>query len=245
MKKRLLLLLASICAGTAFAQNYAPDYRYNIGLYGGISPTSKLIGELADYTDKERTLPLHVGIVGHYNITDRLQVGLDVNMNSEWSSKGTSTLMAQDGKPMGDVEVKYLAAARVFSTTGRVNWMIPTFDNLKNNRSNFYYGLAFGGIFTVNDGSNVYSQFAEVRGENTRYVSEYHFEPAAGYTLGFQLGMEWYSRTNWGFNVEFAPRYSHLNLVDSRAGNRNGPYDIFTFPLSVGVRYRFGSTGYF
>jgi hypothetical protein len=245
MKKRLLLLLASICAGTAFAQNYAPDYRFSIGLYGGISPTTKLMGELTDYTNKDRTLPAIVGIMGHYNINDRLQVGLDINMNSEWSSKGTSTLMSQDGKQLGDVTVKYLAADRVFSTTGRVNWMIPTYDNLKNNRSNFYYGLAVGGIFTVNDGSNVYSQFDQVRGENSKYVSEYHFEAAAGYTLGFQIGAEWYSRTHWGFNLEFAPRFSHLNVVDGRSGNRNGPFDVFTFPMTVGVRYRFGRTGYF
>jgi hypothetical protein len=55
--------------------------------------------------------------------------------------------------------------------------------------------------------------------------------------------MEWYTRTHFGFNVEAAPRFSHLNTVDTRAGGRNGPYDLFTFPFSVGVRYRFGSGG--
>lgn len=245
MKKRLLLLLAIVCAGNAFAQNYAPDYRFSIGLYGGIAPTSNLMGDLTDYTNEHKNLPSIIGIVGHYNITDRLQVGLDINTHSEWSSKGTVTIMGQDGQQLGDADVKYLAADRVWTTTGRVNWMMPMYDNLRNNRSNFYYGLAAGGIFTVNDGANIYSQFDETRGENNKYVSEYHFEPGAGYILGAQVGMEWYSRTHWGFNVEFAPRFAHINVVDSRAGNRNGPYDVFSFPLTVGVRYRFGSSGYF
>lgn len=244
MKKRLLLLCSLFCAATAFAQNYAPDYRFSLGLYGGISPYSKLMG-VNDYTTDQRKLPTHLGITGNYNITDRLQVGLDVNTNSEWSSVATSSFMGQDGIKLGNIETKYVYASRVWSATARVNWMVPMYDRLRNNRSNFYYGLAGGSIFTINDGQTQYSQFDQIRGENYRYVSEYHLEPAAGYTFGFQVGMEWYTRTHFGFNVEFAPRFSHLNTVDSRAAGRNGPYDVFTFPLSVGIRYRFGSTGYF
>jgi hypothetical protein len=242
MKQRLLLFAATLLAGTATAQNYAPDYNFSVGIYGGISPTTKLY-KVTDYSGDEKSLPNHVGIIGHYNIMDRLQVGIDINTNSEWSSKGTSTLRGLDGSTLGNVGIRYLYADRVWSTTFRVNGMVPMYDRMRVNRSNFYYGIAFGGIFTVNDGTKTYSQFDQKRGEEFRYASELHFEPAAGYTLGFQVGMEWYMRTHFGLNVEFAPRFSHLNTVDTRAGSRNGPYDLFTFPISLGIRYRFGSSG--
>ena len=244
MKQRLLLFAAILLSGTALAQNYAPEYRFNVGVYGGIAPTTKIY-KTTDYSGDEKSLPSHFGVIGHYNVMDRLQVGIDINTNSEWSSKGTTTLQGLDGNTLGQVGVRYLYADRVWSTTFRVNGMIPMYDRLKDNRSNFYYGVAFGGIFTVNDGATVYSQFDQKYGEEYRYVSELHYEPAAGYTLGVQLGMEWYTSSHFGFNVEAAPRFSHLNTVDNRAGSRNGPYDLFTFPFSVGVRYRFGGGGYY
>ena len=242
MKKSLLLFIASLIAGTSFAQNYAPDYPFNIGIYGGISPTTKLY-KVTDYSADEKSLPNHLGIIGHYSINSRLQVGIDINTNSEWSSKGTSTIQGLDGNTLGQVGVRYLYADRVWSTTFRVNGLVPVYDRLKDNRSNFYYGIAFGGIFTVNDGRQEYRQFDGKTGEEFRFMSELHFEPAAGYTFGFQVGMEWYTRTHFGFNLEFAPRFAHLNTVDTRAGSRNGPYDLFMFPLSLGVRYRFGGLG--
>ena len=240
MKQLLLLFVAILLAGTALAQNYAPDYQFNIGIYGGLSPITKLY-KVTDYSGDEKSLPNHFGIIGHYNIMDRLQVGLDINTNSEWSSKGTSTIRGLDGNTLGQVGVRYLYADRVWSTTLRVNGMIPMYDRLRVNRANFYYGLAGGAILTVNDGSMTFTQFDEKRGEEYRYVSELHYEPAAGYTFGFQVGMEWFTRTHFGVNVEFAPRFSHLNTVDTRAGSRNGPYDLFSFPTSVGIRYRFGA----
>jgi hypothetical protein len=243
MKQRLLLFVATLLAGSAGAQNYAPEYNFNVGIYGGIAPTTKLY-KVTDYSGDEKSLPSHFGIIGHYNIIDRLQVGIDINTNSEWSSKGTSTLYGLDGNTLGQVGVRYLYADRVWSTTFRVNGMVPVYDQFRVNRANFYYGVAFGGIFTVNDGAQRYSQFDLKRGEEYRYVSELHYEPAAGYTFGFQVGMEWYTRTHFGFNAEFAPRFSHLNTVDNRAGSRNGPYDLFTFPISVGIRYRFGGGDY-
>lgn len=242
MKQCLLLFVAIIFAGTAFAQNYAPDYLFSVGVYGGIAPTTKIYG-LVDYSADEKSLPNQYGIVGYFNILDRLQVGIDINTNSEWSSKGTTTITGLDGNSFGQVGVRYLYADRVYSTTVRLNGMVPMYDRLRDNRSNFYYGIAGGAIFTVNDGDMTYSQFDGKRGEEYRYVSEYHSTPAAGYTFGLQAGMEWYTRGPLGFNVEFAPRFAHLNTVDNRAAGRNGPYDLFTFPVSAGIRVRFGSGG--
>ena len=242
MKLRLLLSAAIIYTSTAVAQNYAPEYRFNVGIYGGLSPTTRIY-KTTDYSGDEKSLPLNLGVVGHYNVMDRLQVGIDISTNTEWSSKGTTTITGLDGNRLGDVGVRYIYADRVWSTTFRVNGMVPMYDRMRDNRSNFYYGLAAGAIFTVNDGGTRYQQFDQKNGQEYRYVSELRYEPAAGYTFGFQVGMEWYTRTHLGFNVEFAPRFSHLNTVDTRAANRNGPYDVFTFPVSVGIRYRFGSSG--
>jgi hypothetical protein len=241
MKQYLLLFFATLFVGTATAQTYAPDFLFNIGVYGGFAPTT-LPYQVA-YSGDRKTFPKQYGIIGHYNIIDKLQVGIDINTNTEWGATSTTTVNATDGSTLGVTDIHYTYAQRVWSTTARLNGVVPMYDNLRNNRSNFYYGIAAGGIFTVNDAEMTYSQFDEKRGEQYRYLSEYHYEPAAGYTLGFQVGMEWYTKGALGFNAEFAPRFSHLNTVDNRIGSGNGPYDIFSFPFSVGVRFRFGSGG--
>jgi len=185
------------------------------------------------------------GIVANYYAMDHLQVGIDINTNSEWSAKSSSYLYGEDGKGLGYVGTRYLYADRVFNTTVRVNGLVPMYDNLRDNRSNFYYGVAVGAIFTVNDGTNVNAQFGNQPGNQYTYISEYHYEPAAGYTFGLQFGMEWYTKGRFGVNAEFAPRFAHLNTVDNRVAGRNGPYDLFSFPVTVGIRYRFGTGGFY
>jgi hypothetical protein len=111
-------------------------------------------------------------------------------------------------------------------------------------RSNFYYGVGLGALFTVNDGKTEYRQLYDLSGEEYRFVGEYHYEPAIGYTVGFQVGMEWWASGRLGVNAEFAPRFNHLNTIDNRAASRNGPFDLFTFPVTVGIRYRFGMAGW-
>lgn len=244
MKKSLLTLAIAFSSISVFAQNYAPDFRYSVGVYGGLAPTTRLFSPV-DYSSNEKSLPNIFGVVANYNIMDRLQVGIDVNTNSEWSAKGTTRINGLEGQSLGDVGVRYVYADRVFSTSLRVNGMIPLYDNLQVNRFNFYYGVSVGAIFTVNDGKESYAQFDELPGEQYRYISEYHYQPAAGYTVGPQFGVEFYTPKRLGFSVEFAPRFSHLNTVDNRIAGRNGPYDLFTFPVSVGVRYRFGSDGFY
>lgn len=244
MKLRLLLFAGLLSAGTAAAQGFGPEYPINVGIYGGISPFTKLSG-ITDYSGKEKSLPSHFGVIGHYTFSERFQVGLDINTSSEWSAKGQQKLQGLDGAELGTVGVRYLYAERTWSTTARANFLVPIYDNMKNVRSNFYYGIAFGSIFTVNDGRNRWSQFDQKRPEEFRYVSEYHLTQAAGYTFGFQLGMEWYTRTHFGFNIEAAPRFAHLNTVDNRGGSRNGPYNTFIFPFSAGIRYRFGNGGWY
>ncbi|MEO6833374.1 MAG: hypothetical protein ABI378_12570 [Chitinophagaceae bacterium] len=244
MKKSLLTLAIAFSSISVFAQSYAPDFRYSVGVYGGLAPTSKFYN-LVDYSPDEKSLPNMFGVVANYNILDRLQVGLDINTNSEWSSKGTSNIYGLDGTTLGNVATRYVYADRVFTTSLRVNGMVPLYDNMQVNRFNFYYGISIGAIFTVNDGKQTNSQFDELPGEQYRYVSEYHYEPAAGYTFGPQFGVEFYTPGRLGFSAEFAPRFSHLNTVDNRIAGRNGPYDLFSFPVSVGVRYRFGSGGFY
>ena len=242
MKQFLLLFVAALLGGTAIAQNYAPDYRFSVGIYGGLAPITKPYK--TQYTGDEKTVPDIYGVNGYYNIMDRLQIGVDINTCSEWSAVGPTTVNGLDGATLGETKVRYLYADRSYTTTLRINGMVPIYDRLRINRSNFYYGIAGGAIFTVNDGAMGYAQFDEKRGEEYRYVSNYHYEPAAGYTFGVQVGMEWYTKGVLGFNAEFAPRFAHLNTVDTRVGNRNGPYDLFSFPVTIGVRVRFGQGGY-
>jgi hypothetical protein len=241
MTKRLLLFITMLLGSSAaFAQFYAPDFPLNIGIYGGIAPTTRIYGP-ADFTKDEKSLPSIFGIMGHYSITDHLQVGLDFNTQSEWSAKGTTTLQGLNGQMIGQPGIRYVYADRVYTAQVRVNALIPVYDRLRTVRSNFYYGIGGGAIFTNNDGGRDYRQFNEQVGEEYRFVSEYRYEPAAGYTIGFQVGMEWWTNGRLGVNAEFAPRFNHLNLVDNRYAGRNGPFDVFTFPVTAGIRFRFGS----
>jgi hypothetical protein len=241
MTQRLLFVIALLIgSNAAFAQFYAPDYPLSIGIYGGIAPTTRIYGAV-DYTADEKSLPNIFGVVGHYNITDRIQVGLDVGTQSEWSARGITTLQGTNGNTLGQPGIRYVYADRVWTGQLRFNALIPVYDRLKTVRSNFYYGVGVGAIFTVNDGGRDYRQFNDQLGEEYRFVSEYRYEPAAGYTVGFQVGMEWWTNGRLGVNVEFAPRFNHLNAVDNRYSGRNGPFDVFTFPILGGIRYRFGS----
>jgi len=244
MKKSLLTLAIAFTSISAFAQSYAPDFRFSVGVYGGLAPTTRFY-KLVDYSADEKSLPNMFGVVAHYNILDRLQVGVDINTNSEWSSKGTTKLTGLQGQDLGMVGVRYVYAERVFTTSLRVNGMVPLYDNMQVNRFNFYYGLSVGAVFTVNDGQQLYSQHDQKAGEENRYVSEYHYQPGAGYTLGPQFGLEYYTPGRLGFSAEFAPRFTHMNVVDNRIAGRNGPFDLFSFPVSVGIRYRFGNEWFY
>jgi hypothetical protein len=54
MIQRLLLAAIIMLSGSAAsAQYFAPDYRYNIGIYGGIAPTTRIY-RTVDYTGDER-----------------------------------------------------------------------------------------------------------------------------------------------------------------------------------------------
>lgn len=248
MIQRLLFAAALVLCGSAASAQFssgsnAPDYRFNVGLYGGIAPTTRIY-RTVDYSADEKSLPNIWGIIGHYNFTDHLQAGLDLNTQSEWTSLGTTTIYGTGGNVLGQPGVRYVYSQREWTIQARVNGMVPMYNKMREVRSSFYYGLGLGAIFTTNDGQRDYRQFNEQVGEEYRYVSEYRYENAAGYTVGFQVGMEWWVLGRLGVNAEFAPRFNHLNTVDNRIASRNGPFDLFTFPVIAGIRYRFGMGGW-
>jgi hypothetical protein len=248
MIQRLLLAAVLVLSGGVASAQFAsgstaPDFRFNVGIYGGIAPTTRVY-RTVDYSADNKSLPSMWGIIGHYNFTDRFQVGLDINTQSEWTSLGTTTIYGTGGQTLGQPGVRYVYSERTWTLQARANAMIPMYNKMREVRSSFYYGAAVGAIFTVNDGQSDYRQFNEQVGEEYRYVSEYRYEPAAGYTFGIQAGMEWWVLNRIGINAEFAPRFNHLNMVDNRIASRNGPFDVFTFPVVAGIRYRFGMGGW-
>jgi len=245
MTTRLLLAAALVFCGTAASAQWtnAPDYRINVGINGGLAPTTRIYREV-DYSADEKSLPNMFGIVGNYNYTDRFQLGLEINRSSEWSSRGVVTLNGLNGTVLGQPGVRYVYAERSWTLQARVNGVIPIYDQMRSLKADFYYGLGLGAVFTVNDGRTVYNQFNDGVGQEYRFVSEYHYEPAAGYTVGVQAGMDWWFLGRLGVNAEVAPRFTHLNLVDNRAASRNGPFDLISFPMTVGLRYRFGTSGW-
>src|ERR1043165_4033994 len=139
MIQRLLFAAAIMLCGSAASAQWtnSPDYRFNVGIYGGLAPTTRIY-RTVDYSADEKSLPNMFGVVGNYNFTDHFQVGLDVNTSSEWSSKGTITLNGLNGVRLGQPGVRYVFADRSWTTQVRVNGVVPMFNKARDVVADFY-----------------------------------------------------------------------------------------------------------
>lgn len=236
MKKVLLAIATLFIAGSSFAQLTEPDYHFEVGIYGGIAPFITPNKPYDKGTDN--LLPAFWSVNGHYNISEHLQVGLDASV-TQWQAHGNSYIYNLNDSAIGAVTSSYLYADRAWSLTARLNGVIPHYDRFHQDRSNFYYGIAVGVAFTINDGNIAYDQYLQQKGENFRYVSAFNYESMTGYTFGLQAGWNYYFTNTIGFNVEFAPRFTHFSGIDSKLASRNSQFDIYNFPLTIGFRKRF------
>lgn len=237
MKSTLLTLAAVICSLASFAQT-EPDYYRELSINGGIAPFTHP-GQ-TEYVGTEKTLPYYVSISGHYNFTEHWQVGLDLSVTHWEGSKDINNYNGPFGQTYtASRTTKYIYADKVWTPTVRINYLIPIYDKWQINRANFYVGVAGGPSFTVNDGGITWQQYMNQPGEDNRYMSQYNYEWGTGYTMGLQVGYSHYFGNHFGINFEFAPRYTYVNLVDHRVGSINSHFDVWSYPVTAGIKFRF------
>ena len=237
MKSVILTLAAGLIAVASFAQN-PPDYYRELGIHAGIAPFTH--PGRTEYVGEKNKLPYTVSINGYYNFTEHWQAGLDIAM-TRWEGstevKGYNGLFGQSyTQPR---TTKYVYADKVYTATARINFLIPIYDRWHINRANIYMGAAGGPAFTINDGGITHQQYMNMSGEENRYISQYNYGWGSGYTVGVQFGFSHYFGNHFGFNAEVAPRYTYISITDHRMGTANGGFDVWSYPVTLGIKFRF------
>lgn len=237
MKSIILSITAMALSFSAFAQyTLEADYRMEGGVYGGISAFTHARNTL--YSGDHNKVPYVAGANLYYNFTEHFQAGVDLNV-THWESTGSTKVGGVQNKPGFSENTRYLLADYAYSLTVRANYVLPMYDGFNIHRSSFYAGASAGAVFTVNDGKSNFGQLNDRPGAENRYLETYHYEAGTGYSLGVQVGFNYYISNHVGFSVEGAPRYVHMNNKNHDIGTSNGQYNLFYFPTTLGVRLRF------
>jgi hypothetical protein len=236
MKSIILSISTLFLSIAAFAQSNPPDYIHEVGLYGGVSAFTNPVR--TNYKGDRNIVPYTVSGNYYYNFSDRFQAGIDIQM-TRWETQGSYQYPGMMNSAGFNHNVNYVLADRAWALTARANYVIPMYDNYRINRSNFYMGVAAGAVFTVNDGRTEYAQYNQLAGAENRYMDSYHYEAGTGYTVGVQLGFNYYISNHVGFNIEGAPRYVNVQTKNHELGTINGNFELFYFPATVGLKFRF------
>lgn len=234
--KSLFTVLGLFCSLTASAQ------KYEFGLSGGVSNTSRVKESL--YSGDKGKWTYAAGINFHYNISPRLQAGLEAGM-THWERTGAWTLYANNNQSLGTKEVTFLFAERALSLAVRLNYVVPLYNLYEDFvRSSFYGGISLGGVATGNEGKIEYSKSNPNTPAEYRYVSRFQYESGYGTVLGLQVGYNYFFSKLLGMNIEFAPKMAWVKTVDAKYGYANDTYNILYFPATIGLRFRFGEIHY-
>jgi hypothetical protein len=225
-----------LSAAAAFGQATPADYMHETGIYGGLGAFTN--PRSTSYRGERNIIPYTFSANYYFNFNERFQVGIDF-ATTRWKTEGQIQYPGLQNKPGFNEKTTYILADYAHSLTARANYVIPMYDNYRINRSNVYMGVAAGAVFTVNDGRTTYGQFAGRTGEEYRYMEQYNYEAGTGYTVGVQVGINYYFSNHMGFNLEAAPRYVHVSNQNHNIGSINGNFDMFTFPATIGLKFRF------
>ncbi len=237
MRSIILSVTALLLSAVSFGQ-YAtpPDYFREVGLNVGVAPFSQ--PSLTKSYGNKKNLPLTYAANFHCNFTEHWQAGVDMNM-TRWEGSGDQQYTGYFGQPSQVRKTTYLYADKAWTLTARVNYQFPFYDHWHVNRSNFYIGLAAGAVFTVNDGSLSYGQLNDKNDENSRYLSQYNYNSGTGFVLGGQIGYNYFFSNHLGFNIEAAPRYTKVYVIDSKYNHGNHDFELWYYPVTVGLKFRF------
>lgn len=230
--KSIITVLGLVMTFSASAQ------KFEIGLSGGCSNSS--ITQESLYTGDKGKWSYASALQFHYNAHEHFQIGAEVGM-TRWERYGDWSLYAANNQYLGNKEVRFVLAERAVNIALRANYVLPFYQPYEDYvRSALYGGISAGVMVTGNNGNIEYSRYNPNTPTEYSYVSKYNFESGYGTMLGLQVGYAYYFSKLFGANVEFAPKMAWIKTIDPRYQYANDTYNIIYFPITVGVRVRFG-----
>jgi hypothetical protein len=239
---KAFLLTAAACiafAGSSLAQNLPPDYYWEVGLNGGKSVITRPLGPAEAYQGT-RTNPVYdYSFHLNYFLGPNWMLSLDIG-DRKWETFGTWQQNDLFGQKLKTREVSFLIADHAINQSVGINYVIPFYTRYQTFiRSNLYFGLNFGLVETVNDGSTGYSKYNEAPDSNYTYVSSYNYSFGIGYSTGLQIGYTYYIIPRLALNLELGARYANMSTNDMNYRADNSKYYLLHFPQTVGIRWRF------
>jgi len=239
---RALLLTAAVLlsvSGSVSAQNFPPDYRFEIGINGGGCLNTVPQGAQQNYEGKSSLVVPDFSLRFNYNITPHWQVNADIG-ERKFATYGNVPVEYTYGQSLQTRNQTFLIAKQAINESIELNYVIPFYSKFHvYNKSNLYFGAMLGLMTTVNDGSIKYSKYNSLPDSNLQYVSQYNYGPGIGYTYGLQIGYTYYFFKSFGVNIEIAARYTDVGTNDTKYDHANARYGLYYFPETIGLRYRF------
>lgn len=239
--KAFLLTAATFLgfAGGVFAQNLPPEYLWEVGVNFGSAAYTRPLGPAINYQGtRTNTLPDYSVRLNYY-FNPHWMVNLDLG-NTKWISYGTWQLNDQYGQLLKTREITFLIADHAINESVGLNYILPFYTRYNTfNRANINFGVQFGLVNTVNDGSLAYSQYKKAPDSNYNYMSKYDYGSGIGFTYGIQMGFTYYIIPRLGVNIDLAMRYATVKTNDAHYGGENNHFYLLYFPETIGVRWRF------
>jgi len=238
--RSFLFFLLTITASTTivFAQLPA-DYKFEIGVNGGVGFNTLPTGPDVQYTGSKTMVGQAYALSFHYNMNERWQIGVELSQ-TYWKTTAMWALTDVNNQVLQPQKVTFNIANPAVGALAQLNRLVGYRSKYKEyNKANFYYGISFGTLVAKNDGSMSESTYGQNPDPKLVYTSQYNYGYGIGYLGGAQIGLSYYIWETFGVNVELAGRVAHVWTNDYRYNGANSEYNIFYFPCTVGLRYRF------
>ena len=235
MRSVILTLVILFTVSSAFAQYRSQDNE--IAIYYGENTTTQPIG--GAYKGTKSPWSSLGGVSYHRMLSDNWQIGGDVTI-ARWATKGDwGPIQGPYGKNLGYKPVTYMIADPAVTVAFQANRVMPFYLDFDPSfiRSQFYYGVTVGAVFTANDGGTTTTTVKTP--ETFTYTSQFDFQNGKGFVVGVQAGYSFFLTEHIGLNLELAPRFYEVFCSDPRSNYVNKQYHLATFTAAAGFRIRF------
>ena len=210
-----------ILIGLLVLPTFVSAQNFELGLGGGISLNTKPSDNMP-YKGDKMAINYAGALSVLYNFNDRLQAGIEFHL-SELSSKSSQTYTTFFGSKIGGDDKRFVYAKNAYAICAVTNGKMYAGNGYA------YGGVALGYVAARHDSRELSS--------NESYRAP---NGGDGLALGLQLGYVVGISKRFALSAEAAMRYYSLKydaVVPTGTGEKL-KYNIISFPITVGVRYR-------
>lgn len=239
--KAFLLTAATILAfaGSMFAQNLPPDYRWEVGVNAGLSTFTRPLGPADAYQGTRTNVSHDYSLRANFFFNEHWMLSADFGTR-QWISYGQWEQNDLLGRTLKPRDVTFLVADYAITESFGMNYIIPFYTRYNTfNRANINFGANIGLINTINDGSISYSKYKVDPNPDFTYVSRYDYGYGIGTTWGLQMGFTYYIIPRLAVNLDLSMRYASVHTNDTRYNHANSNFHTLYFPETLGLRFRF------